>query len=354
MADPTEETLENSGAPDPDDSADPLRGRLVTSPWRMPWRGWCDVLLRVQDEAGRDNLALIAAGIAFYAMLSVTPALAVMISVYGLLVSPEELGEQMELLGNYLEYLPADAQSLIQGQMTELVDTTETSLGWGLIASATISLWSASKAMKSLFGGLNAVYDEEETRGWLWLALQSVSFTLAGILMMVLTLGTMAIVPLVLSFLPLSDFDQLLYRGLSALVVSVMVLAGLAMLYRYGPARSRAQWQWVTLGALVAWIAWVAVSAGLSWYVSNFDSFQKTYGALGAVAILLMWFYVSAYAILLGGELNAELEHQTTMDTTVGGTQPMGERGAVMADQIGPVPSWRKGGKKISKGANGP
>lgn len=315
------------------------RGRDVTSPWHLPWRGWRDVLLRVKQEAANDNISLIAAGMAFYAMLSVAPALAVIISVYGLVVSPEELQAQMLVLSSYL---PTEAQSLVQAQLAELVGTTETSLGWGLIASALISLWSASRAMKSLFGGLNAVYDELETRGWFWLTLQSVSFTLAGILVLVLTLGTMAILPLVLSYLPLSEFDTILVRALSWALVSIVVLAGLAVLYRYGPSRTRADWRWVTIGALVAWITWIAASGALSWYVSNFDSYQRTYGALGAVAILLMWFFVSAYAMLIGGELNAELEHQTQHDSTVGPERPMGERGAVMADQLGEVPSWRK------------
>ena len=314
------------------------RGRDVTSPWHFPWRGWRDVLLRVKQEAANDNISLIAAGMAFYAMLSVAPALAVIISVYGLVVSPGELQDQMLELSSYL---PGEAQSLVQAQLEELVGTTETSLGWGLIASAMISLWSASRAMRSLFGGLNAVYDEIETRGWFWLTLQSVSFTLAGILLLVLTLGTMAVLPLVLGYLPLSDFNMVLVRVLSWALVSFVVLVGLAVLYRFGPSRARPEWRWVIIGALVAWVTWVVASGALSWYVSNFDSYQRTYGALGAVAILLMWFYVSAYAMLLGGELNAELEHQTQHDSTVGPDRPMGERGAVMADQLGAVPSWR-------------
>ena len=314
------------------------RGRFATSPWQIPWRGWRDVLLRVKHEAAADNLSLIAAGMAFYAMLSVAPALAVIISVYGLVVSTEDLQAQMLVLSSYL---PNEAQQLIQSQLAELVGTTETSLGWGLIASALISLWSASRAMKSLFGGLNAVYDEIESRGWFWLTLQSVSFTLAGILLLVLTLGTMAILPLVLSYLPLSDFNVVLVRLLSWVLVSAVVLAGLAVLYRFGPSRTRANWRWVTIGALVAWAAWIAASGALSWYVSNFDSYQRTYGALGAVAILLMWFFISAYAMLIGGELNAELEHQTQHDSTVGPERPMGERGAVMADQLGAIPGWQ-------------
>lgn len=321
-----------------EDALDTTRGRTALAPWHIPLRGWRDVVLRVHKESSRDNLSLIAAGMAFYAMLSVAPALAAIVSIYGLVVSPEELGLQMEVLSSYL---PTEAEELIQAQLAELVSTRDNSLGWGIVASVGISLWSASRAMKSLFGGLNAVYDELETRGWFWLALQSVSFTLAGILALGLTVVGLAVVPLVLSYLPMSDFFNLAARCVSGLLVSLVVLGGLAVLYRYGPSRSRAQWRWVIVGALVAWVTWGAASAGFSWYVSNFNSYQNTYGALGAVAILLMWFYVSAYAMLIGGELNAELEHQTSQDSTVGNDRAMGDRGAVMADQLGPVPSWR-------------
>ena len=167
-------------------------------------------------------------------------------------------------------------------------------------------------------------------------------FTLAGIVLLVITLGTMALMPVVLEFLPLSEYQGLLLRLSSWVLVSTVVLAGLAVLYRFGPSRSRPKWRWVTIGAVIAWIVWIAASAGLSWYVSNFDSYQRTYGALGAVAILLMWFFVSAYAVLIGGELNAELEHQTSRDSTVGVDRPLGERGAAMADRVGPVPTWRR------------
>ena len=314
------------------------RGRDAYAPWNIPLRGWKDVLLRVWEESSRDNLALIAAGMAFYAMLSVAPALAVIISVYGLVYSPQDLAGQLEIVSSYL---PGDAQALIQNQLEELVSTRDMNLGWGIAASAAVSLWSSSKAMKSLFGGLNAVYEEEETRGWFWLALQSVGFTLAGLLVLILTIVSIGLLQPLLEYLTLDDSVALLVQVLSLVLVSTVVLIGLAILYRYGPSRRRAHWRWVSIGALVAWATWILVSSGFSWYVTHFDSYQKTYGALGAVAVLLMWFYVSAYAVLIGAELNAELEHQTEIDSTVGPELPLGERGAVMADEIGVVPSLR-------------
>ncbi|MEM7219849.1 MAG: YihY/virulence factor BrkB family protein [Pseudomonadota bacterium] len=317
------------------------RGRGAHYPWQIPLLGWRDVLLRVYHESHADNLTLIAAGMAFYAMLSVAPALAFIISLYGLLVSPEQLQAQMLVLSSYL---PGDAQVLVQDQLAELVTTQTRNLGWSLGVSATISLWSASRAMKSLFMGLNAVYDEIETRPWIIVMGQSLLFTLIGIVVLLLVISTMAILPALLAYLPLNEAGEVLFHTSSFLIVSGVVLGGLAVLYRFGPSRTRPRWRWVAVGALVAWLAWGLASAGLSWYVGNFDSYQRTYGALGAVAILLMWFFVSAYAVLIGGELNAELEHQTEIDSTVGEARPMGERGALMADTVGHVPSWRRTG----------
>ena len=329
------------------DSATPDRGRNARSPREIPLRGWRDVLLRVHQEAAADNVGLIAAGMAFYALLSLAPALAVIISVFGLMVSPEELQSQMLVLSSYL---PEEAQSLVQNQLTELVSDRSPQLTWGIAASIGVSLWGSSKAMKALFGGMNAVYDEVETRPWWLLTLQSLLFTLAGILLLVAIVATLGVLPLVLSWLPMTEFQSLLTRGVSWVVISTVVLCGLAVLYRFGPSRARPKWRWVTVGAFVAWIIWVAASAGFSWYVSNFDSYQRTYGALGAVAILLMWFFVSAYAVLIGGELNAELEHQTSEDSTVGGNRPLGERGAVVADKVGHVPRWRRGKQPVAMG----
>jgi len=331
----------------PRDQPTKPRGRDAAAPWHIPWRGWRDVWVRVWQESSRDNLSLIAAGMAFYAMLSLAPALAVIISVYGLVNSPEDLQYQLTVISSYL---PAEAQALIEEQLLELVSTRDMRLGWGIAASAGVSLWSSSRAMKSLFGGLNAVYEELETRGWFWLAVQSVGFTLAGLLVLILTILGIPILHSLLEYLPLSDAVAILGQVLSWFLVSSIVLVGLAILYRYGPSRRRAQWRWVSVGALVAWFTWITASAGFSWYVTHFDSYQKTYGALGAVAILLMWFYVSAYAVLIGAELNAELEHQTEIDSTIGPEQPRGKRGAVMADEVGEVPSIRRSAAGKSPG----
>lgn len=313
------------------------RGRYAVSPWEIPLRGWRDVLLRVKHESARDNIGLVAAGMAFYGMLSVAPSLAALISIYGLIVTPADVQEQITAIAGYL---PADAREIVAQQLNDLASAEESALGWGIVFSVALSLWSASKAMRSLFGGLNAVYDEYERRSYIVLSAQSLLFTLLGLMLFALMLLVIAVIPTVLSFLPISYGVEWLVRISSWLVIGVVVLLALAVLYRFGPSRSAPQWTWVSIGALFALVVWVLASAGLSWYASSFDTYQRTYGALGAVVVMLMWFFLSAYAVLLGGELNAELEHQTEVDSTVGAPKPMGERGAMMADSVGPVPSW--------------
>ncbi len=313
------------------------RGRDASAPSEIPWRGWCDVFWRVKREASDDNLTLIAAGMAFYAMLSVAPTLAFIISIYGLMVSPADAQAQIEALSSYL---PTDASAIVQAQLADVAAAAPTTLGWSIVVAAAVSLWSASKAMKSLFGGLNAVYDEVERRNYFHLTAQSVLFTLAGIVVLILTLAVITLLPLILEVLALPVSSENLVRALSWLFISLVVVVGLAIMYRFGPSRSAPQWQWVTVGAVFALIVWLLSSAALSWYVSSFDSYQKTYGALGAVVVLLMWFFLTAYAVLLGGELNAELEHQTAVDSTIGQPRPMGERGATMADSVGPIQSF--------------
>ncbi len=314
------------------------RGRFAVAPWEIPWRGWRDVILRVKHEAQRDNIALVAAGMAFHGMLSVAPSLAALISLYGLVVTPADVQAQVTAIS---EYLPADAQALITDQLQDLAAAEPQALGWGIVLSVALSLWSASKGMRSLFGGLNTVYNEYERRSFFWLSAQSLTFTLLGLLLFALMLLVLAVVPTVLSFVTFSAPAEWLVRIASWVVIALVVLTALAILYRFGPCRTQPQWAWVSVGSLFALIVWAAASAGLSWYAANFNTYQETYGALGAVVVMLMWFFLSAYAVLLGAELNAELEHQTQVDSTIGKPKPMGQRGAQVADNVGPIPSWR-------------
>lgn len=315
------------------------RGRFAATPLQIPPSGWRDVLLRVKHEARRDNLSLVAAGMAFWALLSVAPSLAFLVSIYGLLITPDALTGQIEQVSGYL---PAAAEGLLFKQLKDLAQIDYGALGFSLLLSASLSLYGASKAMTALFAAMNAVYGEVETRPLWQRSLQSLLFTLGALILFVLMLVSLAIIPSVLAYLNLSMLEVGMLRIGGVVIVGGSMMLALAVAYRYGPCRRQARWRWVSVGALFAFIIWALASFVLSWYAQRFGTFQETYGALGAVVVLLMWFYLSAYAVLLGGELNAELEHQTEVDTTVGDDLPLGERGAVMADNVGPVPSWSR------------
>ena len=315
------------------------RGRYAASPLQMPLSGWRDVLLRVKHEARRDNLSLIAAGMAFWALLSVAPALALLASVYGLLITPEALADQMDLVA---AYLPLSAQQLLAGQLSDLAEIEYGRLSFSILLSAGLSLYGASKVTTALFAGLNAVYDEVEKRPYWTRTFQSLAFTLGALVLFVVMLISLAIIPSVIDYLRLSALEYGMVRLGSLFVVGTCMVLALAVAYRYGPSRRQARWRWVSVGATFAFVVWGIASALLSWYARQFGTFQETYGALGAVVVLLMWFYLSAYSVLLGGELNAELEHQTEVDSTVGNDLPLGDRGAVMADNVGPIPSWSR------------
>ncbi|MEM1436188.1 MAG: YihY/virulence factor BrkB family protein [Pseudomonadota bacterium] len=315
------------------------RGRYAASPLQIPLNGWRDILLRVKHEARRDNLSLVAAGMAFWALLSVAPALALLVSIYGLLITPEALADQFEQVTGYL---PPAAETLLFGQLKDLAEIDYGALGFGIFLSAALSLYGASKATTALFAALNAVYDEIEQRSYWHRTLQSLLFTFGALILFVVMLLSLAIIPSVLAYLNLSMLELGMLRVGSLFVVAVSMVLALAVAYRYGPSRRQARWRWVSTGALFAFVMWGIASVVLSWYAQRFGTYQETYGALGAVVVLLMWFYLSAYAVLLGGELNAELEHQTELDTTVGEDRPRGERGAVMADNVGPIPSWSR------------
>ena len=198
-----------------------------------------------------------------------------------------------------------------------------------------LSLWSANAGMKAVIDALNIVYDEEEKRSFVQLNLQSLAFTLGAIAFILLALAAIVVLPVVLDFVGLGSGIEWLLALARWPILLVVVVAGLAVLYRYGPSRDKAEWKWVTPGGLVAAVLWLVVSMLFSWYVANFGSYNETYGSLGAVIGFMTWIWISSIVVLVGAEINAEMEHQTARDTTVGPDRPMGQRGATMADTIG-------------------
>jgi membrane protein len=306
-------------------------GRTAHQPLHIPWRGWKQVLRRTFREVSSDRVSLIAAGCAFWATLSLFPALSMLVSLYGLVFDPQTVEPQLE---NIRHLLPAPAFELISERVRTLVSHPSSTLGASLLISTAIALWSASTGTKSLLSALNLAYEEEERRSFLRFQAVGLLMTLCAILGAILGLAILVLLPAVISFVGLSAHHQGLLQFGSVAVLIGFVLLALSLLYRFGPCRRAARWHWITPGSLVATLLWLVASVLFSFYVQHLSSYDATYGPLGAVAGIMMWFWVTAYVVLLGAELNAELELQTAEDTTSGGPRPMGERGAFVADHV--------------------
>ncbi len=306
-------------------------GEEAERPADIPARGWFQVLKRAFAESKRDNVSMLAAGLAYFAFLALFPALIAAVLLYGLLADPADVQRQVDSLSSAL---PADAASLLTEQMTSIASTSTGALGIGLIISVLGALWSVSGGVSNLINAVNVCYDEEESRGFFKLRGLSLLLTVGAILFMGIAVALVAVAPAVFDALSLGIVGTVLLQiGRWALLV-ILVIAGLAVVYRLAPDRDAPKFRWVSVGALVATVIWVAASVGFSFYVDNFGSYGKTYGALAGVIVLLLWLFISAYIVLLGAEINAETEQQTARDTTKGEDRPMGQRDAVKADSM--------------------
>ncbi len=306
-------------------------GRMARRPLDIPWAGWRRVIVRTAREVITDRISLSAAGCAFYATLALFPAISMLVSIYGLAFDPATVQPQLAVLQ---DLLPPAAFHLIADRVQMLVSKPAGTLTFSLVLSILIALWSASTGVKSILGALNLAYEEREQRSFLSYQLTALGMTLGGILAAVIGLATLVLLPVLEGFFGVSAYAALIARvsGLAALVV--FVLLALSLLYRFGPSRRSPSWHWVTPGSAVATLLWLAASAVFSFYVQHLASYDATYGPLGAVVGVMMWFYVSALAVLVGAELNAELELQTTQDSTSGDEKPIGARGAYVADHV--------------------
>jgi len=297
--------------------------------------GWKDVGYRVWREMSRDNLYLVAAGVAYYWLLAIFPTVALLLSVYGLVSDPSEVDRQLDAMG---AILPDRIVAVLGGQMAALAKASGPALGIGVVVGSLTALLSAVWGTAALMTALNIVYDETERRSTLRLYGVALVLTVIALLLAVLALLLIVAVPAVVAALPRISTQAIMPMFTGALrwpVLAVAMMAFFALAFRYGPCRNKAKWRWISWGAVLGTLLWVAASWLFSVYVSHVASFNKTYGSLGALVVFLVWFYVSAYVILLGAEVDAEMEHQTRVDSTVGPDRPMGERGAHMADTLG-------------------
>ena len=308
-------------------SAQPGAG--ATTPTQIPASGWWSVIKRTVVGFNDDRLMTEAAGVTFYTLLALFPAIATLISLYGLIADPATIATQLQSARGIV---PSGGLDIIKGQVDALTSHGQQALGFGALIGLLASIWSANAGIKSLFDALNVVYHEREERGYVKRTLVCLCFTLGALVFLIAALTAIVVVPVVLKFLGLDGAASTLFAFLRWPALLVVLGLFLALVYRYGPSRARARWQWVSWGSAFAEVAWVAVSVGFSYYVANFGSYDKTYGSLGAAIGFLTWIWISTMVVLLGGELNAELEQQTSQDSTVGPEKPKGERGAFKAD----------------------
>ncbi len=306
-------------------------GALANKPSEIPARGWKQVAKRVFNDIGDDRIMAEAAAVTYYALLAIFPAIAALISFYGLIADPADIGKHLASLGGVV---PQGGMQIISDQIKSLTSAPHNALGFGAIFGLLTTVWSANAGIKSLFDALNAVYEEKETRSFLHRTWLSLAFTLGALLFVILALTAVAVVPAVLQLVYLGGVaDALLNLGRWPLMLGAIMLF-LALVYRYGPSRAKAKWRWVSWGSGFAGIVFIIASAAFSWYAANFSSYNKTYGSLGAAVGFMTWIWISTIIVLVGAELNAELEHQTAQDSTVGPAKPMGARGAKRADEV--------------------
>lgn len=317
-----------------EDAHEEGRGRQATTPSEIPPRGWKDILLRVYANISKHRILALAAGMTYYSILAIFPAIAALVAVYGLFSDPTTITRHLDHMGGFL---PGGAIDVAREQLTTVSSKGSQTLGITFAIGLGTSLWSANAAMKSLFDTLNIVHGEDEKRSFFKLNAISLGFTLGGIVFVIAALGSIVVVPVMLSYVGLSSTGDLLLRiGRWPAMFLILSLA-LAVNYRYGPSRETARWRWITWGSAIAALLWIGVSGAFSWYATNFGKFNETYGSLGAVIGFMTWLWISAIVILLGAEINAEMEHQTTRDTTTGPSKPIGARGARVADTVGPA-----------------
>lgn len=322
--------------PDPGEEAD--RGREAAGPPQIPARGWRDILLRLRQDVKDDQVPLVAAGVAFYSMLALFPAMIAAISVYGLVVGPETAaGHAKQLIG----IMPQEAADLISGQLDSFARSRGRNLSIGLVVSVLVALWSASSGMKALMTGVNIAYGERETRGLVKLRGLALLLTVGAIIVFALALAAVVVFPAVAGELPGGDALRTVASWLRWPVLALFVIGGLAVVFRVSPDRDQPRFRWVSGGAVVATVFWLLASIGFSFYVDNFGSYNKTYGSIAAVAILLLWLYLSAFLVLVGAELNGQLELQARKDPTAGPGRPPGERDAYAADTAAGRPAAR-------------
>jgi membrane protein len=313
-------------------AAQPGRSRRSNHPFNIPWAGWKDILWRTYPRIGDDRLLATAAGVVFFGLLAIFPAVTALVSFYGLFADPVTIGDNLQTLA---VMLPDGTYQIIGDQVARVVSKGNAELGTTFLFGLALAIWSANAGVKAIIDALNVAYEEREKRSFIRLNMVSLAFTVGGIMALLLMVGAVVAFPLALDHLRLAPESKLIIAIARWPLLLVLLLVALALLYRLAPSRDAPRWQWLSVGAVTAAVLWICGSALLSWYLSAFANYNATYGSLGAAIGLMMWMWMSATVIMFGAELNSEIERQTLHDTTTGQPKPIGSREAVSADTVG-------------------
>ena len=307
-------------------------GRAATNPFEIPFAGWKDIAIRVKDQWGDDHVGIASAAVAFYSFLALVPALAALVSILGLVAQGDD---PRQVITDLFGALPGNVQELLTTQLTEISDQSSGALSFGLVIGVILSIWSASGAIGQLINTINIAYDEDETRSWFARKGVSLLLTLGAVVYVAVVVFSVTALPTIIETSALGVGTRRLLGILIWPGLALSFLLALALLYRFAPDRSPARWRWVSVGSVFALVGWFTVTLAFRLYVTYVGSYNETYGSLAGAVVALLWLWLTAIVVLLGAEINAEIEHQTAHDTTIGGDQPMGERGAIKADTLG-------------------
>lgn len=307
------------------------RGHQAEKPSRIPQKGWKDISKRVFSQLKKDHVQIVSAGVGFYFFLALFPTILAAISIYSLILEPSQIEEHLNSVGRLL---PAQAFDTIIGIIDPVLSQDNQELGLGLIISILISLWSANKGTSALFEGINIAYDEEDDRNFLKKNAITLGFTLGAIILGLISLLLVILFPVFIEKLNLPHAMEVVFTWSRWVILGIILIFSLSMLYKIAPRRDNPKFRWVSWGAVIGSILWILGSILFSFYVDNFGSYDEGYGQFASVVILLLWFFLTAFIVLLGAEINSEMEHQTRKDTTVGEREPMGQRGAYHADHV--------------------
>jgi membrane protein len=307
-------------------------GRTATAPWQMPPLAWKEVAVRTWNQSWLDNIGLVAAGVAFYGFLALVPLLGILVLGYGIFTQPATVVDHVLTM---LKFLPPDVVELIGQLLLKAVQSSQETRGFGILAALAVALYAGSNGAGAVMTALNIAYEEQEKRSLIRFYMIAFAITLSAVLIALLALAAMAAVGELERILPKATSAALIFGKVGLYLAMALLAAGVAAtLYRFGPSREEARWQWLTPGSIFTAIVWLILAIGFSFYVTKLTDYDATYGSIAAIVMLLTWMYLSAYVFLFGAELNAELEHQTAKDSTTGRAEPLGKRGAWVADHV--------------------